>query len=57
MDVQEITKKYDMKELRKAAAKHVIPNSCAWKINIVKAWPLEATTELETKSLLVSFKI
>jgi 2-hydroxychromene-2-carboxylate isomerase len=47
MDIEEIAKKYCMRELKPIAKKYGIPMRCAKKIDIIKAFPPEALAELE----------
>jgi hypothetical protein len=47
MDIEEIAKKYSMRELKPIAKKYGIAMRCAKKIEIVKAFPPEALAELE----------
>ena len=47
MDIEEIAKKYSMRELKPIAKKYGIAMRCAKKIDIVKAFPPEALAELE----------
>ena len=47
MDIEEIAKKYCMRELKPIAKKYGIAMRCAKKMDIVKAFPPEALAELE----------
>jgi len=47
MDIEEIAKKYSMRELKPIAKKYGIAMRCTKKIDIVKAFPPEALAELE----------
>jgi hypothetical protein len=47
MDIEEIAKKFSMRELKPIAKKYGIAMRCTKKIDIVKAFPPEALAELE----------
>ncbi|MDD1742184.1 MAG: hypothetical protein LUQ47_02515 [Methanotrichaceae archaeon] len=49
MDAEEIAKKCSMNDIRPLAKKYGIPTRCVKKIDIIKALPPEALTELEKK--------
>lgn len=46
MDIEEIARKYCMRELKPIAKKYGIATRCVKKIDIVKAFPPEALAEL-----------
>ena len=49
MDLEEIAKKYSMKDLRPLAKKYGISLRCAKKMDVLKALPPEGLAELESK--------
>lgn len=46
MDIEEIARKYCMRELKPVAKKYGIGTRCVKKIDIIKAFPPEALAEL-----------
>jgi hypothetical protein len=46
MDIEEIARKYSMRELKPVAKKFGIGTRCVKKIDILKAFPPEALAEL-----------
>ena len=46
MDIEEIARKYSMRELKPIAKKYGIGTRCVKKIDIIKAFPPEALAEL-----------
>ena len=46
MDIEEIARKYSMRELKPVAKKYAIGTRCVKKIDIIKAFPPEALAEL-----------
>lgn len=49
MDLEELAKKYSMKDLRPLAKKYSISLRCAKKMDVLKALPPEGLAELEGK--------
>ncbi len=50
MDIEEIAKVYSMRELKPIAKKYGIATRCVKKIDIIKAFPPEAISELTGKA-------
>lgn len=46
MDIEEIARKYSMRELKPVAKKYAIVTRCVKKIDIIRALPPEALAEL-----------
>jgi hypothetical protein len=46
MDIEEISRRYSMRELKPVAKKYGIGTRCVKKMDIIKAFPPEALAEL-----------